>query len=202
MSRSGDEAIVLDTLSEAGFRVTSVWDLVNSGASYRRAVPILLGLLPRVHDPSVKEGLVRALTVKEACGLAGRALADELKGLSGRDVAQNTALAWALGNALAEVVSPQDDLFDDLKELLHDQALGSARQMLTTALVKTRHPSVVSELLAVLPEPELTAHVLRALGRLDAPEALPFVEEYVDHSTPLIRREARKVSARLRRTVH
>ena len=59
-----------EALRFAGLRVSSVFDLVNARSKYPAAVPVLLRLLPKLKNHIVREGAVRALTVKEARGVA------------------------------------------------------------------------------------------------------------------------------------
>jgi len=78
--REEESACVAQALrKQARLNVTSVWDLVNTRAPYPEAIPVLLEWLPRVRHPRIKEGIVRALTVKEARGVAGKLLIDEFK---------------------------------------------------------------------------------------------------------------------------
>lgn len=59
------EAPLVDELRAAGFKVQSAWDLVNTPGSYPKAVPILLAHLPRPYPAAVREGIARALAVRE-----------------------------------------------------------------------------------------------------------------------------------------
>ncbi|GIV16603.1 MAG: hypothetical protein KatS3mg022_2038 [Armatimonadota bacterium] len=53
--------------------------LVNTRLSYPEVIPTLVALLPQVKHPRVKEMLTRALTVKEAQGIANSVLIEQLK---------------------------------------------------------------------------------------------------------------------------
>jgi len=53
--------------------------LVNTGLSYPEVIPTLIDLLRTVQHPRVKEMLTRALTVKEAQGIANSVLIEQLK---------------------------------------------------------------------------------------------------------------------------
>ena len=72
-----EEPIATD-LGGVGLKVGSVWDLVNSSASYPAALPILLEHLRRPYHPRIREGLARALAVQEAEGIAGGPVIDAL----------------------------------------------------------------------------------------------------------------------------
>ncbi|MFQ3611992.1 MAG: hypothetical protein SNJ72_10925, partial [Fimbriimonadales bacterium] len=53
--------------------------LINTRLSYPEVIPTLVALLPQVQHPRVKEAIVRALTVKEAQGIANSVLIEQLK---------------------------------------------------------------------------------------------------------------------------
>ncbi len=53
-------------LEAAGFPVRSVYDFVNTTRSYRGALPILLDHLQRPYPAAIREGIARALAVREA----------------------------------------------------------------------------------------------------------------------------------------
>ena len=181
-----DHARVIRALQEAGIPAQSVWDLVNSKGAYENAVPVLMELLPLVQDPKVKEGIVRALTVPEARKIATAPLVVEMRASRGYG-----SLGWAIGNALSVVVTPDDDALEELAALIRDETLGSTRQMLADALVRTKDPRAVDVLLEVLPQKDMTGHVINALGKLKAIKARPRIEQYLAHSNAWIRKEAR-----------
>jgi len=78
-----DEEELVAELRELGFRVSSVYDLVNNRPNplfpgrfvgpYREAYPVLLKHLSIEHEPNIREGIIRALIVrdlpKDALGL-------------------------------------------------------------------------------------------------------------------------------------
>lgn len=53
--------------------------LANTGCSYPEAIPVLVELLPQVKHPDVKSTIARALIVKEARGIANKALIEALQ---------------------------------------------------------------------------------------------------------------------------
>jgi len=53
--------------------------LVNTGLSYPEVIPTLINLSRTVQHPQVKEMLTRALTMKEAQGIANSVLIEQLK---------------------------------------------------------------------------------------------------------------------------
>jgi hypothetical protein len=91
------ETGLLADLRAAGFAVDVVSDLFGKRFAYRRAVPILLKWLPRAGSESLREEIVRALSVKWARPAAAPALlelfprVEDPGGLGSR---------WVIANAL------------------------------------------------------------------------------------------------------
>lgn len=57
-------------LANKNIIISDVYDLVNTAESYPDAIPILIKYLTKVNHDKNKEGIVRALAVKEARGKA------------------------------------------------------------------------------------------------------------------------------------
>lgn len=57
---------LLSELDKKGIYIDSVYDLVNTSSSYPKAIPVLIKHLNKPYSPAIKEGIIRALTVKEA----------------------------------------------------------------------------------------------------------------------------------------
>ena len=58
-----DSAPVVAELRSLGFDIEYIDDLYSRRLSYKRAIPVLLGWLPRLTNYYVKESVVRALSV-------------------------------------------------------------------------------------------------------------------------------------------
>lgn len=97
-----DERPVVDALRAAGSAISSVWDLVNTTESYPSAIPVLLSHLSGAYHLRTKQGITRALTVREARGTAARRIIESLA------IETDGELRWALANALT-VVAEADD---------------------------------------------------------------------------------------------
>jgi hypothetical protein len=63
-ARRRDEKELVAGINALGFNISSVFDFVNSAASYPKAIPTLLRHLDLPHDPMIREGIIRALTIK------------------------------------------------------------------------------------------------------------------------------------------
>jgi hypothetical protein len=103
-----DESEMVGEIRSMGFDIDSVWDFVNNQphevlrrrfiGSYREAYPILIRHLNVPHHPCIKEGIVRALTVKDGGAELEAALMDQF--YSEKD----HTLRWVLANALRTAV--------------------------------------------------------------------------------------------------
>jgi hypothetical protein len=99
-----EEALISREAAAVGYQISSVWDFVNNrphpvlrfpfAGPYERAYPLLVRHLGMKHHPRVREGIIRALTVKDGGELVWRALLEQLQ--------QDPELAtkWILANAL------------------------------------------------------------------------------------------------------
>jgi hypothetical protein len=139
-----EERPILNDLAEVGCTVSSVWDLVNSSASYPHAIPVLLKHLQQPYHPRILEGIVRALTVKEARGAPAHEILDELKrrtvpspsddrpapeGVQGMPRGD---VRWALANALTVVADAS--MINEIKALVRDDCYQDMKERLETAL--------------------------------------------------------------------
>ena len=101
---AADERLLVGEIRRAGYDVDSVWDLVNNTphpflprrfvGPYPRAYPILIRHLGVAHEPAVREGVIRALTVRDGGLEVERALFEQF------EVEERQSLRWALANAL------------------------------------------------------------------------------------------------------
>jgi len=99
-----DEVMMVAEMRRLGYDIDSVWDLVNSTphpnlvrrfvGPYERAYPILMRHLDVPHHAAVREGIIRALTVKDGGRTVEAALLREFE----RET--DPMLMWVLANAL------------------------------------------------------------------------------------------------------
>lgn len=151
------EAPLVDELRAAGFQVQSAWDLVNTPGSYPKAVPILLAHLPRPYPPAVREGIARALAVRDAsCGweVLTRLYRDE------HEVRAKDGLAVAIAAAA------NDHLIGDVIAHARDKNLGPSRVLLLGALESSADPRARAALMDLGPDPDLTEEIQVILRRL------------------------------------
>jgi len=208
-------------------RITSVWDLVNTSIPYPEAIPVLIEWLPQVSHPRVKEGIVRALTVKEARGVASKILVDEFKRLEAplreprfddiprdqhgvwlreptpeeRYSAQLWHLKWAVGNALGYLAD--ESVISEVTDLIRDKRHGGTRSQLVWALVRLR-PAGTEELILELLDDEddgVAIQAALAAGAIGLQAARTKIEQrFLRHRDSWMRRQAKRILTKLDRT--
>src|SRR5262245_54197027 len=99
-----DESALVKSIRAIGYDIDSVWDLVNNVPDplltqrfvgpYRRVYPLLIAHLAVPHDPRIREGIIRALTVRNGGVDVEVALLAEFERES------DPGLRWVLANAL------------------------------------------------------------------------------------------------------
>lgn len=134
-----------DDLSEVGINA-DVWDLVNTSGRYKEAIPVLVRHLSRPYHRRNKEGIVRALAVREAKGLANKAIMDEYLRTPKEDPAHPWIyhFRWAFGNTMRVIVTEDD--FDELVKIVLDEANGDSRDSFVEALGRLKSPKIVDVL--------------------------------------------------------
>lgn len=128
-----EESQVRAELALLGCSINSVWDLVNTPKKYPDAVPVLVKYLPIARHPIMRQGPARALTVREARGIAGRTLLQEL--VSQKDP-PGSQERWALANALT--VTADKTLAEEIKTLVVDPSYKDVHERLNATLKKLR----------------------------------------------------------------
>lgn len=117
-----DERSLIEELTAIGYEIESVWDFVNNrnrheflrkfNGSYVGAYPILVKHLNIEHHPRIREGIIRALTEKDANEVACESLLAEFY------KEQDLNLKWVLANALRTVLTrSQKAMHPEYKEV-------------------------------------------------------------------------------------
>lgn len=125
------EAPLLADLARAGRAVVSVWDLVNTREPYPEAIGVLLDHLERSYPEPVRDGIARALAVREARFAWGR-----LVHLFRRE--KNGQVKDGLAVAISAMADAE--VIDDVIDLATDQRQGPARVLLLRALGRSSDP--------------------------------------------------------------
>lgn len=192
-----DDAKVTQALRFAGMPVNSIYDLVNTRETYPMAIPILIRMLREVQHPRIKEGIARALTVKEAKTVAND-LIEEFRCMNPTDFA-SAQVKWAIGNALSAAAS--DEVIESVIGLMEDERHGSARAMLPLALANARKKRriAIDALLHALDEDIMACQAAEALAKLKAVEAMGPLTALSRHANRDIQKAAAKALKRLQR---
>lgn len=152
------EVPLVAELRAAGFDIQSAWDLVNSPGSYPAAIPILLAHLPRPYPAAVREGIARALAVRDTKALGWQILTQSY--VEEREIRVKDGLAAAVA-AVAD-----SEVLDDVVALARDTENGPSRVLLLSALGRSKESRAREALLGLESDPELTAEVQVILRRL------------------------------------
>lgn len=156
------EAPLVDELRAVGFQVQSAWDLVNTPGSYPKAVPILLAHLPRPYPAAVREGIARALAVRETKGPGWNVLTRLYIGEPEDRVRSGLAAAIA--------AAADDEVIDQVIALARDARLGLSRLLLLSALERSADPRARAALMDLVDDPGLTKEIRAILRRLKRTE--------------------------------
>jgi len=92
-----NEFIVME-LRNAGFKVSDLFDLINIKQTEFGYINLLLNLLDseKVTDPIIKDGIIRAVTVKKAKGIAENKLLEYYNSLITER--EKELIGWSIGN--------------------------------------------------------------------------------------------------------
>ena len=104
-----DEEDLVKEINQKGINIESVWDLVNNvkhpfldntfTGKYNDVYSTLVDHLDKQHHPRIKEGIIRALTEKDARDIAK----DKLLAHFYKETDKN--MRWVLSNALATMLT-------------------------------------------------------------------------------------------------
>lgn len=153
---------LLRDLKEVGIQIETVWDLVNSSASYAPAIPVLIDHLSRPYSDGIRQGIARALTVKEAKGIAAKVLIEEFSKSPDK---KSFGAKWAMGNALT--VTGDEESVEDIIVLALDKKHGAARSELPLALAKFPSERVKMVLTSLLNDKDIASIAKKALEKVE-----------------------------------
>ncbi|MGQ7855231.1 HEAT repeat domain-containing protein [Pedobacter sp. WC2501] len=179
-------------LGELGLHADSIWDLVNMKGRYPDGVvDLLLRYLPFDYYDRNKEGIIRALTVKEARGKACLSLISEYE----KTPKEKSNLRWVIGNAIATTMTLKE--VDWVYSTVVDKTNGSSRGMLVLALGTVKTEKSENILIDLLDDDEVAPQALAALGKLKSRKAKNKIIQMRESKNSLIRLEATKALRRI-----
>lgn len=151
------EAPLVDELRAAGYDVQSAWDLVSTRGSYPSALPILLAHLPRLYPDVVREGIARALAVRETKDVGWDVLTQAY-----RDEPQSQTKG---GLAVAIAATADREVIGDVIDLVRDRRHGSSRLLLLRALTRSKDPRARETLVELKDDSDLVKEIEVILRR-------------------------------------
>lgn len=190
--RSIETSEMLFELEQAGVKVNTIWDLVNTRVSYPTAIGILINHLSKNYHIKNKEAIFRSLAVKEAIGKASSALIAEYL----KTPKKEENLRWVIGNSIFVTITKDD--VDSILPIVQDRTNGMSRGRFVCALGKVKSEKVEGVLINLLDDDEVAPQALDALGRLKSQRAKEKIRSLLDHPQPLIRTEAKKALKKIK----
>jgi hypothetical protein len=148
-----DQAPLLKDLAGVGVRVESVWDLVNTSASYTSALPVLLDHLGRSYPVGIREGIARALAVRATRPIGWRVLVEEFRRTDASDERVKDGLAVALSGA------SDDSVLTELIDLAKDKRHGDSRILLLGGIKRSRCPEAKEAISELASDPALSKEI-------------------------------------------
>jgi len=147
---------LLRDLEATGTRVSDVWDLVNTPTPYPRALPVLLAHLMHPYGDRIREGIARALALKEARPLAW----EQLISLIGSKSLPKQ-VADGLMVALSAMARPTD--LQAMLGLISDSSIGASRIFLVRNLMRSKKPEARQVLVNLRDDPDLRMDIAARL---------------------------------------
>ena len=183
-----DEELISSRLREVGISIDSIYDLVNSEASYAIAIPILIDLIEneRLKHSQIIEGVVRALAVKEAIGIANKSLIRLYLSSSEK----SDFYRWAIGNTMEVIITDED--LEEVLPIVSNSENGISRQMFISALGKIKSEKAEEILINLLDDEQVRLHTIEALGKMKSKKAKSKIELYSKNSKGVIKKAALK----------
>jgi HEAT repeat protein len=185
-----EERLILEMLLSAGYDVASLDELRRSCMEYKSALPILLHWLTATANVSVKEAIVRTLSVPWAKPVATPVLLAEFKRAAGIG---NTFLQWSIANAL-EVLA-DDSFAQEMIDIACDKRYGKAREMVVLALAKIADPRAKAALETLLGDEQIAGHAVLALSRGSNSINDAKLRPFLNHPQAWVREAAKKALA-------
>jgi len=190
--RKKEDEFVTMELRKNGFKVSSVYDLVNYKQTDFDYIPILLQILKsdKISDDIIKDGIIRALTVKKAKGQVEDYLLREFQNLTEN---QTATLGWTIGNLFEYLYS--DKYFGQIVEIVQNKKHGTARQMFVSGLTKTKKhkEEVENRLIDLSYDRDVALHAVGGMGKLKSVKAKKRLTELLTDKNKTLSKKAKSV---------
>jgi hypothetical protein len=159
-----EEEPILADLRRVGWDVESVWDLVNTSAEYREAIPVLVKHLLLAYSDRTREGIARALAVPDAKYAWPTLVAEYRKAPMGMGIiapgdTKEFKLGAKDGLACALSATATEAMIEELIALAKDRSHGQSRLLLLRALKRSKKPAARNALEELAPDPDLAKEI-------------------------------------------
>lgn len=184
---------ILKSLDGLGYSFLDLDQLKYSELRYADAVPLLAGWLLRSQFWENKQILIGVLSKKWAKA-AVPALVETFRSdipAEYNPMMRRWAIASAIDTAYDDACAP------DIIALALDRSYGMSRQMLATALGRSKRPEAADALFSLADDPAIDGHVTEALAKRPTEEARPVFERMVHDDRSWVRKKAAKALERL-----
>jgi len=185
---------VLADLGKIGIRARSVDDLKYLSNEHRDAIPILMDYIKKLDNERDKEILVRALSKEGFEGVIPTLLNEFKKN------EKDTLYKWAIGNALEAISTKRKKFIEEMQKLVLNKKHGKSRQMIVSALGKSKDEGVVPILIKLLDDEDVVGHALKALTEFRSAKLKHYFESFKDYKVAYIRNIAKKALAQMEKT--
>ena len=165
--------------------------MVNTREKYPQIIDLLIEFASKDLRPRNKEGFIRALSVKEAKGIANAML----KAMYDKTPKENDNLRWVIGNAISVVMVSED--IDWILDKIKDESNKISRTHLVRGLAKVKSEKVEETLIGLLNDSEVAAYVVEALGKLKCIKAKEKIRTLENSSDKNIKDQVKKALKRL-----
>lgn len=178
---------MIEKIRKAGLDISSIYDLVNYSKSYAKVIPILVAELRKnIPNDKYKEGIIRALAVKEAKGIANDVLFEEYNKIP----ANFLMMKWVIGNTI-EVIAEDQDL-ERIINIISDKKNGMSRERFVSALRKYKPEKIKKILSGLLDDDEVAVFAIEVVHKLKLSEFKDRILKLSKHENNLIKSEAIK----------
>lgn len=180
-------------VKNSGVTVHDVWDLVNTSQSYPEAIPVLIMHLRIKYHVKNREAIVRALSVKEARGVATPVLIEELGRLT--EFEREKGLDWVIYNTILHTAEKKD--IPAIIPIVLNKNNGLSRYTLVQTLGKIKTPEGEQALIDLTDDEQMAAYAIKELGKLKSQAAKAKIEKLTTHKDKSIRSEVQKALKRI-----
>ncbi|GGW61050.1 hypothetical protein DFQ11_102600 [Winogradskyella epiphytica] len=190
--RNKENEYITMELRKAGFKVSSLFDLINFNQTNYHYIERLLEILvsDRLSDTWIKSGIIRAITVKNAKGISEKILLEYYSRLKPK--LEKDSIGWSIGNWFECFYS--DTYFGQISTISKNKSNGVSRQMFVMALGKTKKYYSEAEklLLDLTHDDEVALHAISALGKLKSKKSIDRLTELTSAKNSRLKKEAKK----------